>query len=199
MQEPYQTLLGLITGLGLAAACGFRVFVPMLVASIAIRAGAVHVAHGFQWIGSDPALLGFSVATVLEIGGYYLPGLDHVLDTLSTPAAVVAGALLSTAFITDIDPWLRWTLAVIVGGGIAGTVQASTVAARVASAVTTVGLGNPVVATAELAGASVVSTTAVVGPLIVVLVLGTVAILSILHWRRRVDRSRAPSLVATPR
>lgn len=175
-QELLQTLLGLVAGLGLAAACGFRVFVPMLIVSIGVHAGVVHVAPAFAWIGSTPALVAFSAATVLEIGGYYLPGLDHFLDVLATPSAVVAGAVLSTAFISDMDPWMRWMLAAIVGGGVAGLVQVATVVTRAVSGLTTLGIGNPIVATAELAGSTAVTIAAIVAPLVALLVLVVCAV-----------------------
>jgi Domain of unknown function (DUF4126) len=190
-QDVLQAVLGLTAGLGLSAACGFRVFVPMLLVSIGIHADAIEVAPTFEWIGSTPALVAFSAATVLEIGGYYLPGLDHFLDLVATPSAVVAGALLSTAFITDMDPWLRWSLATIVGGGVACAVQVVTVATRAVSGVTTFGLGNPVVATGELAGAAGVSTAAMLAPILGLAVL--VIVLGYFAWRWR-SRRRALAL-----
>lgn len=193
-QEALQAVLGLIAGLGLSAACGFRVFVPMLIVSIAIHAEAVTVAPELAWIGSTPALVAFGAATLLEIGGYYFPGVDHFLDLIATPSAVVAGAVLSTAFITDIDPWFRWSLAMIVGGGVAGAVQVATVATRAVSAVTTFGLGNPVVATGELAGATTVSIAAIVAPILGVIVLLLLGAWMWSRWRRR---RRAPPTEAT--
>ncbi|PYQ56518.1 MAG: DUF4126 domain-containing protein, partial [Acidobacteria bacterium] len=79
-----ETVLSILIGLGLAAACGFRVFVPLLIMSLASRAGVGHLAlgPGFAWIGSTPALLSFAVATVLEIAGYYIPWVDNLLDTV---------------------------------------------------------------------------------------------------------------------
>src|ERR1043165_6439860 len=147
-----ETLLAICAGLGLSAACGFRVFVPMLVMSIAVHAGHLNVAPGFAWIGTTPALIAFSCATALEIGGYYIPWLDHFLDTVATPAAVVAGTIVTASMVTDVSPFLRWTLAAIAGGGIAGAVQGTTVLARGVSLATTGGLGNPIVATVELGG-----------------------------------------------
>ena len=185
MEQHFEILLGLVTGLGLAAACGFRVFIPLLVASIAIRADAIEVAEGFAWIGSTPALVGFSAATLLEIGGYYLPGVDHFLDAAATPAAVVAGTLVTAAFLTDVDPWFRWSLAAVAGGGIAGTVQAGTVLARGASGLTTMGLANPVVATAELAGASTTAIMTFVAPLLVLAVLVAAIYAAVRYYQRR--------------
>src|SRR5437868_6443249 len=147
------TLLAVCVGLGLAAACGFRVFVPMLVMSIAVHAGHLHVTPSMDWIGSTPALIALGLATALEIGGYYIPWLDHFLDTVATPAAVVAGTIVTASMVTDVSPFLRWTLAVIAGGGLAGAVQGTTVLARAVSTATTGGLANPILATAELGGA----------------------------------------------
>src|SRR5438874_3598888 len=92
-----ETILSICAGIGLAAACGFRVFVPLLVVSIAALSGHLHLLPSFQWLGTYPALLALSVATALEIGGYYIPWLDHLLDTIATPAAVIAGTLLSAS------------------------------------------------------------------------------------------------------
>jgi hypothetical protein len=160
-----QPLLGVIAGVALAAACGFRVFVPLLVASIAVHSGAMQVSEGFAWVGSTPALCCLAAATAFEIGGYYLPGVDHFLDVIATPAAVVAGTLVTASFVTDMEPWMRWSTALIAGGGAAAAVQGATVVARGISGITTLGLGNPIVATAELVGSTAVSILAVVAPI----------------------------------
>src|SRR5438105_11528773 len=125
-----QTVLSLCAGIGLSAACGFRVFVPLLIMSVASASGHLTLAPGFEWIGSSPTLITFSVATALEIGGYYIPWLDHLLDTMATPAAIVAGTIITAAVVTNMSPMLKWTLAVIAGGGAAGLVQGTTVLAR---------------------------------------------------------------------
>jgi hypothetical protein len=189
-QDELQQLLGVLAGIGLAAACGFRVFVPMLVVAIGIRADLLHVAEGFQWLGSTPALVSLSVATIVEIVAYYVPGLDHLLDGLASPAAVVAGTVVAASFVTDVDPWFRWTLAAIAGGGAAAVVQTATVAARSASGVLTFGLGNPIVATAELFGASITTFLAFVAPILIVLALVATVVL-LVRWHRRRTRARA--------
>ena len=173
-----ETLLSVCVGIGLSAACGFRVFVPLLAVNIAALSGHLTLAHGFEWIGSYPALVAFSVATCLEIAGYYIPWVDHLLDTIATPAAVIAGTIITASLVTDMSPFLKWTLAVIAGGGAAGLVQGTTVAARGASTLTTAGLGNPVVATLEFAGAAITSILAILAPLLAIaLVLGLLLII----------------------
>src|SRR6266404_6194452 len=125
-----ETVLSVCLGIGLSAACGFRVFVPLLVMSIAALSGHLTLAHGFEWIESYPALVAFSVATCLEVAGYYIPWVDHLLDTIATPAAIVAGTIITASMVTDMSPFLRWTLAAIAGGGAAGVVQGTTVLTR---------------------------------------------------------------------
>ncbi|MEC7930198.1 MAG: DUF4126 domain-containing protein, partial [Candidatus Thermoplasmatota archaeon] len=146
------TSLGL--GLGLAAACGFRVFIPPLMMGVAARTGRLELEEAFAWMAEDWAIVIFSMATVLEIGAYYVPWLDNLLDTVATPAAVIAGILVTSASLDGMDPTLQWVLAVVAGGGTAGVVQLGTVAVRALSTATTGGLANPAVSTVE-AGACV--------------------------------------------
>jgi hypothetical protein len=116
--------------------------------------------------------------TCLEIAGYYIPWLDHLLDTIATPAAIVAGTVVTASAVTDMSPFLKWTLAVIAGGGTAGLVQGATVLTRGASTVTTGGLANPLVATLELGGAALTSVLAIVVPaLAAFLVIGLIFIM----------------------
>ncbi|MCP4192414.1 MAG: DUF4126 domain-containing protein [Planctomycetaceae bacterium] len=77
-----------VFGNWLAAACGFRIFLPMFVIA---TAQLVPMSDGFHWIETTPAILAFGVATGLEIGAYYFPWLDNLLDLFATPAAVAAG------------------------------------------------------------------------------------------------------------
>jgi hypothetical protein len=179
-----ETILSLCVGIGLSAACGFRVFVPLLIISVASMSGHLNLSPGFQWIGSYPAAVAFSLATLLEIGGYYVPWLDHFLDTVATPAAIVAGTVITASMVTDVSPFLRWTLAVIAGGGAASLVQASTVLVRGASSLGTGGLGNPVFATAELAGSILTALTTLVAPVLTVLLMLVVVVLLGRRWLR---------------
>lgn len=179
--------LGALIGLGLAAACGFRVFVPFLVASVAARSGHLELAGGFEWISSSPALVAFAVATLLEVAAYYVPWVDNLLDAVTTPAAVVAGILVSASAAAGLDPFLKWTLAVIAGGGLAAGVQLLTAGVRQASLVATGGLGNPLVSTAEAAGSVAVAALAILAPLLALALVAALALwaASRLRGRRR--------------
>ena len=185
-----EAVLSVMLGIGLAAACGFRIFVPLLVMSIAATAGHLQLSEGFAWIGTWPALVAFAVATTLEIAAYYIPWLDNLLDTVATPAAVVAGVIVVAACVTDMSPYLKWTLAVIAGGGAAGAVQALTVTGRAASTATTGGAANPVVSTVEAGSAAALSTVSVLVPVLAAAVVLTVLGLLV---RRIVVRRARPS------
>ncbi len=161
-----ETLLSVCVGVGLSAACGFRVFVPLLVVSVAAHGGHLTLSPGFEWIGTAPALLALTIATCLEIAAYYVPWIDNLLDAIATPAAMVAGAIVTASVISGMTPFLQWALAVIAGGGIAATVQVATGIVRGASTVTTAGLGNPLIATMELGGALTLSLVAVAWPVL---------------------------------
>lgn len=182
-----ETLLSLCLGLGLAAACGFRIFVPYLLISLAARAGYVPLGADFDWIASTPALLTFAVATVLEVGAYYIPGLDNLLDVVATPAAVIAGAVATASVVIGMDPWLKWTVAAIAGGAIAGAVQSSTVGLRSASLLGTGGIANPAVSTAEAAGSLFMTIVSLLLPLLAValIVIGLAFVFQLRRARRR--------------
>ena len=151
--------MSILIGIALSATCGFRVFVPLLAVNIGTRAKdadgqpLIELAAGFDWLSSDIAMMTFLVAAIFEIGGYYIPWIDNLLDSVASPAAIVAGTLITASFITGMDPWLQWLLALIAGGGVAGAVQATTVVTRASSTVTTGGLGNPIVSSVETSGA----------------------------------------------
>jgi hypothetical protein len=188
-------LLSIGLGIGLSAACGFRVFVPLLIASIMGVTGWLPLAsEGTGWVATWPALITFATATILEILGYFIPWLDHILDTVATPAAVVAGVLVSASTMVDLPPLTRWTVALIAGGGIAGLVQATTVVARAKSTLTTAGVGNPFVAAGELAGSVITSILAILFPLaaLVLVLLGVVALFRLRRHLRQRKEAHAP-------
>ena len=184
---PADTLPGLASiaiGLGLAAACGFRVFVPLLIAGAAAHWGHLPLAGGFEWLGTLPALLALGTATLLEIAAYYFPWVDHALDVIATPVAILAGMVAAASTVTDLPPLVRWTVAIIGGGGLAGMIQGATVLLRLKSTALTGGAGNPVVATAEAAGAVITSVLAILVPL-VCLVLALLLVVAAFRMTRK--------------
>jgi hypothetical protein len=170
-----ELVLSVAIGLALAAACGLRVFAPIFLLGLAAHFGRLHLAPGFAWAGTTPALVALGTATVVEIVAYYVPWLDHALDVISAPAALMAGAVATIAVLGDLPPWLRWTTGIIAGSGLAGFTKGAAALLRVKSRATTGGLANPVVATGESAGAVGISLLAFVVPILAfLLVVGLV-------------------------
>lgn len=161
-----EVLLAIALGVSLAAAVGFRVFVPLLVLSIAAKAGVLELSPALDWVGSPLAIIMLSVAAIAEVAAYYLPGVDNLLDALAMPMALVAGSLVAAAPIWDQPPLLKWTAAVIAGGGAAVLTQGLSSMLRAKSTLVTGGLGNPVIATAELGGSLLVSVLALLLPVV---------------------------------
>lgn len=181
-------LVALAAGVGLAAASGFRVFVPMFGASLAVRYGEFGASSGFEWLGSTPAVIALGVAVAVEVGAYLVPWIDNALDTVATPAAVIAGTMLTALALGDASPALQWILAIVAGGGTAGAVQAGTVAVRATSLVTTGGAGNPVIGASEAVLSTLFTVLSIVVPLTAVALLLLVAV----WWiRRRSQRAGA--------
>jgi len=190
--DPRELLLSLGVGLGLAAACGFRIFLPLLALGAAARAEWVPLASGFEWLATTPALAAFAIATALEIGAYYVPWLDNLLDVAATPAAVAAGALATASVLTDLPPLLQWSVALVGGGTAAGAVSGATALLRLGSTAATGGAGNPLVATVEWVAAALVAVLAILVPVLALLALGAI-VFGIDRLARRALRRREPA------
>ena len=187
-----ETFLQDLVRIGLAATCGFRVFVPLFVMSIAGVSGYMNFSAGFEWIASYPALIIFGVATVLEIVAYFVPYVDNILDMASLPIGIVAGIIVVASVVTDVDPLLRWIMAVIAGGGIAAGTGVISNAVHALSTATTGGAANPAVSTIESGATVIMTILSVVLPIVGVLVVALVLFLSIRYVVRRKRKKQSP-------
>lgn len=175
-------------GIGLSAAAGFRVFVPMLVASVSARFGILTLQDDLAWISSWPAIACFATATLVEIAAYHIPFVDNLLDTVNGPLAMAVGTLLAVAVLPPDQDWMRWVYGIAVGGGTAGVIHAGTSLLRLASSKATAGVGNQLVATGEHAASLGVSIGSLLLPVLVA-VLATAMVVFILTRIGRVFRS----------
>ena len=143
----FDVILALCMGLGLAAASGFRVFLPPFLLSIAVRADAVDVDltnSSLEYFDSNVAVILLGVATIAELAAYYVPWVDNLLDSIASPAAVVAGTGMTAVVLEgNTDPVIQWSLAKNAGGGETAVVQGATVVTRGVSTAITAGIGNP--------------------------------------------------------
>lgn len=172
------------TGLALAAAAGFRAFVPLLATGLAIHFGAIDPAAGFEWLGQPVTLVALAVATALEVAAYYIPGLDHMLDVVAAPLALAAGVVVAASVMAELPPWLRWLAAIVAGGGATAAAYSLTSLTRAKSGLATGGLGNPLVSTAELGGAILLAVLALLAPVVALAALVWIVV-AIVRRRRR--------------
>ena len=163
----WEIVVGLLLGIGLSASCCFRVFIPLLIASLAGKMHWIPMADSFAWLTSWTAIVCFGVAAVVEALAYYIPVVDNLLDTIATPVAVLAGTLVSASTMVHLDPTWQWILGLMIGGGTAGVMQAGTSLLRLGSTKFTAGTGNAVVNTGEIGVSLVGSIMAILMPVIV--------------------------------
>ncbi|GGG11274.1 hypothetical protein GCM10011344_09960 [Dokdonia pacifica] len=176
----FELIVSIVLGFSLAAAAGFRIFIPLLVMSLSAHYGWFPVDENWQWVGSSAALWLLGIAAVIETFAYFIPWLDNLLDTVSVPLAGIAGTLLMVATMGDVNPAFTWALAIVAGGGAAAAISGTTGATRLTSTATTGGIANPVVATAEAGAATTISVASVFSPFIALIV---VLILVVGIWR----------------
>ncbi len=174
-----ENIISIFLGIGLAAAVGFRVFIPLFIMSIVTYFGHLHLVSSFAWIGSFNALLLFAIATIIELLAYFVPFIDNVLDTIAVPLAAIAGTIVMAAVLVDLPEVMTWSLAIIAGGGTAAAISGTTATTRVASSTTTLGIANPLIATAEIGSSLIISLLAIVVPVISMIVV--VVILYLLY------------------
>jgi len=178
-------------GIGLAAAVGFRVFLPLLVAAVAAYTGHLHLDAHFAWLGSLTAITMLGVAAVVEVAAYYIPAVDNLLDTVTTPLALVAGTVVSAAVITDMPPLIKWSTAIIAGGGVAAVTQGVTTLVRAKSTAFTAGLGNPVVSTVEMFAAIIIALLALIAPLVALALVVAICWITVRTVRKFLRSDRA--------
>lgn len=181
-------ILGAFIGIGLAAASGFRVFLPMFAVSLASYMGWIPMNENFAWLSGVPTLITTGVATLVEILAYYIPYVDHLLDTMSVPIATIAGSILFASQFADLGTFPQWALALIAGGGTAAAISSGFAGTRAASTATTGGLGNFAVATTETAGAGIMSILSIATPILAA-VIAIVLVIIVLVIGKKIWKS----------
>lgn len=182
---PY--ILSTFIGIGLAAASGFRVFLPMFAVSLASYLGWIPMSDNFDWLSGLPTLITTGVATIIEILAYYIPVVDNFLDTITIPLATIAGSILFASQFMELGTFPQWALALIAGGGTAATIASGFAGTRAASTATTAGIGNNVVATTETAGAGLMSVLSIFLP-VLAFIFAVILLILILFFGRKLWR-----------
>lgn len=147
----------------------------------------IPVNENFEWLSGLPVLITTGIATIVEVLAYYIPFIDHLLDTISVPMATIAGSVLFASQFADLGTFPQWALALIAGGGTAATISSGFAGLRAASTATTGGLGNSVVGTAETAGSGIMTFLAIAAPVIAG-ICAIAIVISIVFFGRRIWR-----------
>lgn len=194
-----QYILPAFIGIGLAAASGFRVFLPMFMVSLASYLGWIPMSDSFEWLSGLPTLITTGIAMIVEILAYYIPFVDHLLDSISIPLATIAGSVLFASQFADLGAFPQWSLALIAGGGTAAAISSGFAGTRAASTATTGGLGNSVVATGETAGAGILTILTVLAPIIAGIIAIVLVILVIVYGRKIYKRFNKKNVNLPPK
>ncbi|WP_336963511.1 DUF4126 domain-containing protein [Chryseobacterium contaminans] len=197
-QVPYLSyVISAFIGIGLSAATGFRVFLPMFAVSLASYFHWIPMSESFEWLAGLPALITTGIATVVEILAYYIPFVDHLLDTVSIPMATVAGSILFASQFAELGTFPQWALALIAGGGTAATISSGFAGIRAASTATTGGLANSVVGTTETAGAGIMAVLAMAAPIIAAILAILLLVVVIVYGRKAWRKLRGKKMPST--
>lgn len=180
--EGFTLAIAAFMGISLAAASGFRVFLPPFLMALSVRSGIVEIdliGTNFEFFTTTPAIILLGIAMLAEFAAYYLPFIDNLLDTIATPAAVIAGVGMTAISLEGSEPVIQWAIAIVAGGGMSATIQTATVAARGISSTFTLGTANPLVATSENIASVALTIIALLFPILAISFTTLVALLLI--------------------
>lgn len=178
------TIISIFLGVGLAASVGFRVFLPLFALSLAAYFDIWELNYNWQWVGSLATLITLGVATIVEIFAYFIPWVDNVLDSIAIPLAALAGTAVMVSTVANLDPVVTWSLAIIAGGGTATAIKGAGATGRLASTVSTGGLANPIVSTAETGTALAVSVASIFAPILAAVLVIIILIIVFRIYRK---------------
>ncbi len=182
-------LLALVSGVAIAAACGLRAFLPLLLLGLAARFGLIHLRPGAEWMAGDTALWALGIAAVLEVVSDKVPVVDHALDAVGTllrPAAAWLGAFAVLQGWGS--PWAQIAALVLGAGALA--VHGLKAKVRLGSTVATAGHANPLLSVLEDSGVLVLVAAAILVPLVALALVLALA-WAVARWRPR----RAPAIL----
>jgi hypothetical protein len=185
-----QLVLALASGIGIAAACGLRAFLPLFVVGLAARAGWIQLHAGSTWLASDAALWSLGIATALEIAADKVPVVDHALDVIGTVLRPASGVVGGYAMLKGWGaPWAP-IVSVALGAG-ALAVHGAKAKTRLGSSVTTLGHANPALSVLEDVTTVGLLAAAILAPLAVLVLLALLAWI-VARLRRRPGGARGP-------
>ncbi|WGM38157.1 DUF4126 domain-containing protein [Caulobacter sp. NIBR1757] len=187
-------ILPALLGVGLAAATGFRTFLPLLGLGLAAKFQlfGMQLADAMSWLDSTPALIALGLATVIELAADKIPAVDHALSAVGTIIRPIAGAVAAGAAFSNFDPMVAAIAGLIIGAPTALAFHAAQAGTRVVSTSTTLGLANPFISVGEDIAAIFTTLLAMLAPVLIPLLLA-VMLLALWSLWRFVRRGRQPT------
>ncbi|MDP3377836.1 MAG: DUF4126 domain-containing protein [Brevundimonas sp.] len=192
-------VLPVLLALGLAAASGLRIFVPLFMAALAAKFQlfGIELNDGMLWMTSNTAIAALGLATVIEIVSDKVPVLDNALHAIGLIARPVAGALVAGSMFVGLDPTAAAIAGIIVGAPTALAFGAAQGGTRAASTLSTAGMANPLLSVVDdLVSVGTVMIAFLMPLLIpVVILIGFLVLRAVYnHWRKD---HRTPATVPT--
>jgi Domain of unknown function (DUF4126) len=192
-------MLATLTGLGLSAAAGLNAYIPLLLVGVVARyTDVVTLPPDFAWIENEWVIGVVALLLLAEVVLDKVAVVDHLNDVVQTFVRPAVGGVIfaATAAAQQVDaspwmrerPWVGW----LAGVAVAGLVHAGKAGARPVVNATTLGVGTPVVSTAEDATSLGLSLIALFAPVLVVVGLLLIALGMVLGFRRLRRRRRPP-------
>ena len=191
-------MLEILTGVGLAAAAGLNAYIPLLALGLASRfLEFVQLPPSWAWLSNEWVLVILGVLLVIEIVADKIPVVDTINDWLQTVVRPAAGGIVfgsgstsQTAFVSNPNEFFssnQW-LPIVVGIVIALVFHLVKTGFRPIVNTMTAGLAAPAVSAVEDAGSVTLSLSALLLPVLVLLVIALV-VLGFVSLFRRSTRS----------
>jgi hypothetical protein len=187
-------MIAALTGMGLSAAAGLNAYIPFLAVGLLARfTDLIVLPAGFTWIESGWALGIGAVLLLAELVLDKVPAVDTVNDVVATLIRPSMGGLVfaasSAARHLDESSWLvehPW-VGVVLGVAVSGIVHAGKTSARPVVNAATLGVGAPLVSTAEDTASVGLSIVSVLWPALVIVALALLVwvLVLLLRVRRR--------------
>lgn len=189
-------ILPALLGVGLAAATGFRTFLPLLMLGLAAKFQlfGMQLADAMSWLDSTPALVALGIATAVELAADKIPAVDHFLSAIGTVIRPIAGAVAAGAAFSQFDPMIAAIAGLIIGAPTALAFHAAQAGTRVISTGTTAGLANPFISVGEDLASFFTALLAMLAPVVIPLVLAVMlfALWSLWRFVRRPPTVNSP-------
>jgi hypothetical protein len=137
-----ETIAMVLVGLLFSLSAGVRITLPLLALNLLAANHVIALPTNLAWMGSTPTLILLGVACVAETLVHFLPVVGTSVKAVSTPLAFTAGTLLMAVPLSEQTPLVQWTLAGLVGGGLATFTHLGVTGARTLSAPANVASGG---------------------------------------------------------